>query len=42
MGKCGLDLSSSGQGPVAGPFEHGNVLSDSIKAGEFLDYMSDY
>jgi hypothetical protein len=33
----GLDLSGSGQGPVAGYCEHGNELSVSIKAGEFLD-----
>jgi hypothetical protein len=30
------------KGPVAGCFEHGNEPSDSIKDGEFLDYLSDY
>jgi len=29
-------------GPVVGFCEHGNEPSDSIKGGEFLDYMSDY
>jgi hypothetical protein len=29
--------SGSGYGPVAGPSEHGNEPSDSIKGGEFLD-----
>jgi len=27
---------------VAGSCEHGNVPSDSIKDGEFLDYLSEY
>jgi hypothetical protein len=30
-GRCGLDSSGSGQGPVAGCCEHGNELSGSIK-----------
>jgi hypothetical protein len=34
---CGLDESGSGQGPVAGPGEHGNELSDFIKGREFLN-----
>jgi len=37
VGKCGLDASGSGQGPVAGCFEHGNKHSGSIRDGEFLD-----
>jgi len=37
VGMCGLDVSGSGQGPVAGPCEHGNELSGSIPYGEFLE-----
>jgi hypothetical protein len=37
MGKCGVDSSGSGWGPVAGSCEHGNEPSGSIKGGEFLD-----
>jgi hypothetical protein len=33
---CGVDLSGSGQGLVAGSCEHGNECLDSIKDGEFL------
>jgi hypothetical protein len=36
-GRCGLDASGSGQGPVEGSSEHGNETSDSIKGGEFFD-----
>jgi hypothetical protein len=36
-GRCGLDSSGSGQGPVAGSCEHSNGHSDSIKIGEFLE-----
>jgi hypothetical protein len=42
VGRCGLDSSGSGQGPVVGSCEHGNYPSGSIKGGEFLDYVSDY
>jgi hypothetical protein len=35
-GKRGLDSSGSRQRPVAGPCEHGNEPSGSIKAGNFL------
>jgi hypothetical protein len=42
VGKCGLNPSSSGEGPVAGPYKHGNESLGSIKGGEFLDHMSDY
>jgi hypothetical protein len=37
VGRCGLDSSGSGQGPVAGSCEHGSVPSGSIKGGEFID-----
>jgi hypothetical protein len=36
VGRCGLDSSGSGQGPVAGCCENGNEPLDSIKSGEFL------
>jgi len=36
MGSCRLDASASEQEPVAGPCEHGNKPSGSIKFGEFL------
>jgi hypothetical protein len=42
VGKCGLDSSGTGCGPVAGSCEHDNEPSGSIKAEEFLDYLSDY
>jgi hypothetical protein len=35
--RCGLNASGSRQGPVAGPCEHGNEPSGSIKGGEFFD-----
>jgi hypothetical protein len=38
---CGLDSSGSGWRPVAGRCEHGNEPSDSIKGGEFVDWLSD-
>jgi hypothetical protein len=41
VGRCELDASGSGQGPVAGCCEHGNEPSGSIKGGEFLDSLSD-
>jgi hypothetical protein len=34
VGRCGLDASGSGYGSVAGPCEHGNETSSSIKCGE--------
>jgi hypothetical protein len=37
VGRCGLDSSGSGWGPVAGSCEYGNGPSGSIKYGEFLD-----
>jgi len=44
LGKEGgkVDASALGEGPLAGPCEHGNEPSDSIKGGEFLDLLSDY
>jgi hypothetical protein len=42
VGRCGLDSSGSGQGPVAGSFEHGNEPLVSTKGREFLDLLSDY
>jgi hypothetical protein len=37
VGECELESSGAGKGPVAGPCEHGNEPSGSIKGGEFLD-----
>jgi hypothetical protein len=37
VGVCGMDLSGSGQWPVAGFCEHGNEPSGFTKGGEFLD-----
>jgi hypothetical protein len=42
VGSCGLIVYISGQGPVAGSFEHGNKPSGSIMGGEFLDLPSNY
>jgi hypothetical protein len=45
VGKCGLDSSGSGQGPVAGSCEDGNELSGSMKWGEYFFFfflLSDY
>jgi len=36
VGRCGLEVSGSGQGLVVGPCEHGNETSGSIKGWEFL------
>jgi len=38
----GLDISGTGQGHVAGTFEHGNKPSDFIKCGKFLDKATYY
>jgi len=35
--RCGLDSSGLEKESVAGPFEHVNEPSGSIKGGEFLD-----
>jgi hypothetical protein len=37
VGRCGLDSSGSGWGPVAGSCEEGNEPSGSIEGGEFLE-----
>jgi len=42
VGRCGLDPSGSGYGPVADFCEHGSEPSGSIKGGEFHGYLSDY
>jgi hypothetical protein len=42
VGKCGLDASGSGLGPVAGCYKDGNEPSGTVKGGEFLEYLSDY
>jgi len=39
MEECGLGLSGSGLGQVAGHFEHGNKSLDFIKCGQFLDRL---
>jgi len=36
-GRCGLDSSGSGYGPVAGSYEESNEFSGCIKGWEFLD-----
>jgi hypothetical protein len=38
--ECGLGLSGSGYGTVAGCHEHTNETSGSIEDREFLDYLS--
>jgi hypothetical protein len=42
VGRCGLDSSDSGNGPVAGPYEHGNERSVSIKGREFHGQLRDF
>jgi hypothetical protein len=37
VGRCGLDASGLGEGPVAGCCERGNDPSGSIKGRKFLD-----
>jgi hypothetical protein len=37
VGRCGLDASGLGYGPVAGSCQHGNETSRSIKGGETLE-----
>jgi len=41
VGRCGVDSSGSGQGPVTGSSGHSNEPSGSIKGGKYLDWMSD-
>jgi hypothetical protein len=40
VGRCGLDVSISGLGPVAGSCDCGNEPSESIKGREFLDCVT--
>jgi hypothetical protein len=40
MGRCEVEAPGSGQKPVTGFCEHDNEPSDSIKVGEFLDYLT--
>jgi hypothetical protein len=42
VGGCGLDLSVSGQRPVACSFEHGHEHSVSMRIEKILDQLSDY
>jgi hypothetical protein len=37
-----MELSGSGQGPVAGPEENDIETSDSTTSGGFLDWVGDY
>jgi len=37
MGRCGLEAFGSRESPVAGPCDHGNEESGSIKGREFLE-----
>jgi len=37
VGRCGLDPTGLGYGPMAGSLEHGNEYLGSIKGGEFFD-----
>jgi hypothetical protein len=37
VGRCGLDVSGSGQRPVVGCCEHGNEPLGSVKGGQYLD-----
>jgi hypothetical protein len=36
VGGCGLNSSGTGQSPPVGCCQHGNEISGSIKAGNFL------
>jgi hypothetical protein len=42
VGRCGIDASVSGEGPVAWSCEHAGESSSSIKGREFLDQLSYY
>jgi len=41
VGRCGLDATDSGQGPVADSSEPGNEPSGTIKGKKFLNQLSD-
>jgi hypothetical protein len=40
VGRCELDASALGKGPVAGCYVRGNELAGSMKGGEFLDQLT--
>jgi hypothetical protein len=42
VGRCGLDASGSGKGPVVDPCEHDNKPLGSKKGGEFFNKVSEY
>jgi len=42
LGRCELDLSGSGQEPVAGCCGHGNRPPGYIKGTESVEQLSDY
>jgi hypothetical protein len=42
VGKYELDPSGSGEGLVAGCYDHANESSGFMKFGVFLDYLNDY
>jgi hypothetical protein len=39
IGRCGLDTTGSGWGPVLGSCEHNNEPSSYIKGREFVDFL---
>jgi hypothetical protein len=41
VGRCGLDSSGSGYGPVEGACEHSNEILSYIKGSQFFDYLND-
>jgi hypothetical protein len=41
VGKCGVDASGLGYGPVVVACDHCNEPSGSIKGGKILNYLSD-
>jgi len=41
VGRCGLDISGSGSGSMAGSRDNGNESLGSVKGGEILDWLSD-
>jgi hypothetical protein len=42
VGRCAVDASGSGYGPVVGPCKHGNEPPGSVEGSKFLNYVSDY
>jgi hypothetical protein len=41
VGRCELDATGSGWGPVAGSCKRGGEPSGSVVCGEFLEWLSD-